>query len=292
MRALKERILAILEKGPRPESANAEAELILHAVLRKNRPELHTLSDLRLSSARPSDDEARACLTVAEARRAGQPLQHLLGSQFFHAHEYEVDSSTLIPRPETEILIDAALRWASAQGNRPLRFAELGLGSGVLSCELLAHLSCASGVASETNRHAIELSRRNLSRILGHDRSARLQVLQVEASAGFSVFLPQGPFDLILSNPPYLSPEDEIDPEVLKHEPRLALFPESGNPDEFYLDFLKHRQALLAPGGAVFFEIPHERASRLEAEFHAEGARHVSVLLDLTGRPRVLQAEF
>jgi release factor glutamine methyltransferase len=114
----------------------------------------------------------------------------------------------------------------------------------------------------------------------------------VTPDQGFNPFEPLGPFELLVSNPPYVSRDDEIDAGVLLHEPGSALFPWNNDPGFFYTDFILRAKKLMAPGGAAFFEIPHERADLLEAEFQKSGAKRVSLIPDLTGRPRVLRAEF
>ena len=293
MRELKAELLSILTAMPGSKSPHAEAERILLRVLSVARPELDTFGKLYLLDPVPTSLERKQALDLAQARASGVPLQHLLGEQTFLDRDYTVNPSTLIPRPETEVLFISCAEWISKRkpGAR-LRFGELGLGSGVLSCELLVRFSSASGVASEASPAAIELAQSNLSRWCGVDWRSRLTILPVSADQAFEVLLPHAPFDLIISNPPYVARGDEIEPEVARHEPESALFPWNDDPDFFYVDFVTKASRLMAPGGAAFFEIPHERADRIEAEFQKSGAKQVCLIPDLTGRPRVLRAEF
>jgi release factor glutamine methyltransferase len=132
---------------------------------------------------------------------------------------------------------------------------------------------------------------------LGKDFEQRIEFhTPPDASVGFEIFLNAAPFDLIVSNPPYLSTTDEISPEVTHHEPHLALFPvHSGkheNPNYFYENFLTHARKILASDGVVFFEIPNNRAEVLRERFLKSGFRDTRLIPDLTGRPRVLQARF
>ncbi len=290
MQTLKERVLLILRSSPHSKSPEAECERIFFEVLRKTRTNIRHPRDLISLTTQPAREEESQILHLARERAAGRPLQHLLGHQFFYSREYRVDSSTLIPRPESEVLVDEAIHWARARfGDRPFRFAELGLGSGALSGEILSHFPAASGVASEVSQDAIALARSNLGRSL-----ARISILEPRTPCeGFAVFEAHAPFDLVISNPPYLSRADEIDAEVLAHEPESALFP--AFPDEqpsfFYLDFLARASKILAPGGAVFFEIPHERADEIHSCFLHSPLVHVKLIPDLTGRFRVLSAE-
>jgi release factor glutamine methyltransferase len=293
MRELKAAILAILVSSRASRSPDAEVERILLHVLSERLPELDSFGKLYLLDPAPTATERNRCLELARSRAEGIPLQHLLGQQTFLEHDYAVNGSTLIPRPETEILVASCEEWVLARGTeRPLRFAELGLGSGVISCELLFRFAKATGVASETSPAAIRLAESNLTRWCGPAWSGRLKVLEVSIEVAFAPFVAEAPFDLVISNPPYVSHEDEIEDEVLIHEPAGALFPFNGDPDYFYKDFISRAGTLLAPGGAAFFEIPHERADRLEAEFQKCGTKRISLIPDLTGRPRVLRAEF
>jgi len=298
MQALRERVLSILKSSASAKSPEAEAEQILFHVARMSNHSLQKPSDLSTHSAPLGMSEVLEAIHIAENRAQGVPLQHLLGYQFFYSHEYAVDSSTLIPRPETEILIDEAIRHLQDSSvHETFRFAELGLGSGILSCELLSHFSRSSGVASELQPAAIELARKNLHTIIGSDFDTRLEILRVnESTLGFEIFLDHGPFDLILSNPPYLSPGDEVEGEVRSHEPHSALFPmRKAEPLEasfFYRNFIEHAPHLLRPGAAVFFEVPHERALEILRLFETSGFTAPRLVQDLTGKPRVLAAKW
>ncbi len=296
MQALKARIIELLSSSPHAKSPDAEAEQILFHVLRVSNQSLRKPSDLSTHGPTPNASQTLEALHIAENRSKGVPLQHLLGYQFFYSHEYQVNASTLIPRPETEILVDEAIHYLISRKLAPnFRFAELGLGSGIISCEILYHFPRCSGLASELNSDAIKLAKRNLEQHLGSDCESRFQILPAPSpSTGFEVFCPHGPFDLLISNPPYLSLQDEIEKEVHIHEPQHALFPlgECGplDPMFFYQNLIDHFETLLKPSGAVFFEVPHERAESIEHLFLSNGLYQTRLIPDLTGRPRVLFA--
>jgi release factor glutamine methyltransferase len=298
MLRLKATLVSILEAAKNAPSARAEAEQILFHVLRLERPDLKSIQELKIHTFQiPAETEALA-IRLAYSRAGGKPLQHVLGYQFFYEHEYEVNESTLIPRQETEILVDTVIAWTKIFfGDQIFRMAELGIGSGVISGEILSHFKHARAYVSELNPQAIELALQNLGRVLGPQFLERITLIQSgHARTGFEIFQPNGPFDLIISNPPYLSKQDEIEPDVLNHEPHPALFPKSDQaheqPNYFYENFLLNAKELLKPKGAAFFEIPHERANHLETLFRAAGFSQVTLIPDLTGRPRVLQATF
>ena len=296
MQALRERLLSIFNEALHQKSPEAEVDLILLHLFRQKDRQIRNFSDLRTQNPDPDSILELEAIRIAEKRCTGIPLQHILGIQFFYEHEYKVNDSTLIPRPETEILADAMIQWIRLyKGNLPLRFAELGLGSGILSTEILAEFKSASGFASEVAPAAIALARHNLERIVGADFEKRITILEPnDPRSGFEIFARHGKFDLIFSNPPYVSISDEIEDEVLKHEPHGALFPEVGSdsPDFFYDNFLLHFSILMSPGGSAFFEVPHERAEEILEKFKNAGIFNSKLILDLTGRPRVLQASF
>jgi release factor glutamine methyltransferase len=295
MQALKSKIIELLRSSPHAKSPEAETEQILFHVVRMSNQHIRRPSELSTHNVSVGSAETLEALHIAENRAKGVPLQHLLGYQFFYSREYAVDTSTLIPRPETEILVDEVIRYFSGRpGQSGFHFAELGLGSGVISCELLSHFQKCSGVASELNPEAIKLAKKNLRDHLG-ETSSRLRILQSPSSStGFEIFSAFAPFDLVLSNPPYLSIEDEIETQVKTHEPGSALFPMNGSsfldPMYFYENFIEHAPGLLGPEGVVFMEIPHERANEVVKLFTDTGFRQARLLSDLTGRARVLFA--
>ena len=295
---LRAKIINILNSLKENKSSEFETDLILFHAFRRDYPKLRTLADLKLVSPTCNSEIEATTVQIAENRIQGIPLQHLLGNQFFYEHEYLVNDSTLIPRPETEVLVLEALTWLEKKyADRPFRFIELGLGSGVISGEILARFKHARGFASEINPLAIALARQNLEHILGRNFDERFVIQEPDdESMGFELFLEKAPYDLVISNPPYLSVNDEIDFEVLTHEPHLALFPKTTgdreNPNYFYENFLLHAKELLKSNGVAFFEVPHERAEVLLHSFQNAGFSKARLISDLTGRHRVLQAAF
>lgn len=274
----------------------AEARLILFYAIRKSGVNLNSFSDLsgNLNPDTNNIDFDRLLpeiQSIVSQRLSGLPLQHIIGKQFFYEHEYTVSPDVLIPRPETEILVEhiiSYLKQKIAQGSVPpsFRFAELGLGSGVISCEILSAFTTAHATASEVSLPAQSIAKINLENILGPLYNNRISILSAEQTSAFEIFNGQ-PFDLIVSNPPYLSVSDEIEKDVFQHEPHLALFP-LNHPNYFYENFSKCGSALLKSGGAAFFEIPHERAVDIQSLFNKDDYT-VEVIPDLTGRPRVLK---
>lgn len=157
---------------------------------------------------------------LLERRLRGEPAAYLVGSREFYGRDFFVDSSTLIPRPETEHLVDAALEFF--RGRDHVRFLDLGTGSGCLAVTLAAERPSWSGVAVDISPEALNMARRNAD---AHGVSASVEFVQ----ADFTGPLPFAcrSFDLVISNPPYISEEEYagLDPGVRNFEPRSALVP-------------------------------------------------------------------
>jgi len=305
MHSLKKKILDLFAQHKHEKSPEAEANLILFNTFRRKYP-VQKYSDLfteRAATKFPLTAEIEAeAMKMAEERVKGIPLQHITGNQFFFEHDYSVNSHVLIPRQETEILISQVLEYGKkVWKGTSFRFAELGLGSGILSAEILFHFKNSIGLASEVSPQAIALARQNLDQVVGIGNwEDRFSIIEPgDTHIGFEIFEDYRPMDLIVSNPPYVSVNDDIEAEVLRHEPHTALFPmlgaanegEKENPNFFYESFLHHHKKILKPDGIAFFEVPHERAQAIEHEFKNAGFSRVSLVSDLTGRSRVLVAQ-
>lgn len=244
--------------------------------------------------------EAGEKLVVMANRRAhGEPLQYLLGYQYFLNHEYEVDTSVLIPRPETEILVYETMQTFKRQIEQPTSGIEIGVGSGCISIELLKLFPGLFMVATELSEGAMAIANRNADKILGKD-SQRLRVFLSKTQD--EVFEPlernsevlgrsiRVPVDFIVSNPPYLASKSEVDEDVLNHEPGTALFAPEGDPLYFYRKIVEGAEAFLRPNGFLFFECPHERIDGIARLFGKDW--RIEQFKDLTGRPRVIRAEW
>lgn len=228
-------------------------------------------------------------------RSQGHPLQYLMGNQTFLNHRYEVGPGVLIPRPETEILVDFALKtlFSEIQANTSRTYLgfEIGLGSGAISVELLCDLPQLKMIASEVSPVAREYAIKNSARILGTEKDRLTVQFVSDAENLFPFEIGTTHFDFLISNPPYLSPEDEIGSDVLNHEPHLALFPANADPLYFYRRIATESRDYLVPGGWIFLEIAHNRANETLALFENSNYDHARLVNDLTGRPRCLIAK-
>ncbi len=286
----------VREKGSIP----AEVDLIVFDLARRHYPDkIKKPTDLALNPdvldlLYAKADHRTEGFRLAQRRATGRPLQHILGYQFFFEHEYIVTPDVLIPRPETEILIDSFLKKFTPPASGEFRFAELGLGSGIISAEILNYYPKAKGVATEAHFPAIEVSIKNLAQVVGKSFMERLKItLAPSPETGFEIFLEDGPFDVVFSNPPYVAKTDRIEGEVRRHEPHIALFPPKEDPNYFYKNFCTHAPKILKRGGVALFELPHERALDIGTFFKDQHHfSQVETLLDLNQRPRILWVVF
>jgi release factor glutamine methyltransferase len=263
------------------EGLRLEAELLLAWALGCSRPELLAKRDGELPA------EAEMCYRGGLARRSdGEPIAYILGKREFMSLEFEVDRRVLIPRPETEILVEEALRRTDG---RPVTLAEMGTGSGAVAVAL-AHYQRGSVVhATDCCPDALALARRNAAR---HDVAGRVVFwpgdhLQPLLSAGL-----QGKLAGVVANPPYVPTGDlqRLPPSVRDWEPTLAL---DGGPDGLRSYRLLGRQAaaLLAPGGWVGLEVGAGQAGAVLAILAASGFHRLVSASDLAGHRRAVFGE-
>jgi release factor glutamine methyltransferase len=229
-------------------------------------------------------DEESTIAALANRRRAGEPVARILGYKEFWSLPLRVDAATLVPRPETETVVEAALAALDAGGprSRELRIADLGTGSGALILALLSELPNAFGVGTDMSCQALMVARDN-ARGLALSR-ARFVACDMAAAL-------RGPFDAIVSNPPYIASGDiaALVPDVRDFDPHLAL---DGGTDglDFYRAIAAAAPTLLTPGGALVVELGIGQAEPVARLFAAVGLAPSPPHPDLNGRPRALVA--
>jgi release factor glutamine methyltransferase len=230
----------------------------------------------------PVAAEAQARFRALLARRAARvPLAHLTGRAGFWTLDLEVGPQTLIPRADSEALVEAVL----ASGHAPRRVLDLGTGTGALLLAVLSEFPQASGVGVDVRPEAAMLAARNAAR---HGLAGRARFLAGDWAAAL-----EARFDLVLSNPPYI-PSAEIPalmPEVAAHEPACAL---DGGADGLaaYRLLMAALPGLLAPGGLAVFELGQGQAGDVAALARAAGLRMRGLKHDLGGVDRAILLEF
>jgi release factor glutamine methyltransferase len=291
--------------------------LLLH-VLGRNRTWLYAHPEECVSDA-----DAERFFALIARRAAGEPTQHLTGKQEFWGLEFEVNPDVLIPRPETEHVIEVALdRLAlrELRAGRPqkstgegLQIADIGTGSGCIAIALAKEFPAANFIATDISPAALAVARRNAQRHavadriafgeanllihIGEQHAARLPgKIPTSASLALHESLPtrhQSPhFDLIASNPPYIGRREapSLAREVRDHEPHAALFGgEEGY--ELYADLITQSAQHLKPGGILVLELGHNTLSAVQPLLDTPDWTKVGVTNDLAGIARVLAAE-
>ncbi len=223
-------------------------------------------------------DEARR-FEEAIGRRAGrEPLSHITGSREFWGRAFAVGPQVLDPRPETETLVAEALQRGPFG-----RILDLGTGSGCLLVTLLAEWPAATGLGTDISAAALAVARRNAAMLGVAERA-------IFAEADWTEGV-QGPFDLVVSNPPYLAASEiaGLEPEVRDHEPRIALTA-GGDGLGAYRRIAAGVRHLMAPGAWLMVEIGPTQSDAVAAIFAGAGLSVLRVIPDLDQRPRVILA--
>ena len=276
--------LHILEQNSVP-SAQLATELLLMQVLGIDRAALYTHLEIEV----PPDLERRYMELIRE-RAAGKPVQYITGHQEFWGLDFEVNPDVLIPRPETEMLVETVI---GLVGGNPamrraarLQMADVGTGSGCIAIALAAEFPSSRIFATDLSRPALTVAERNAGR-LGLRRS--ITFVQCDLLECF-VAGDNQPFDLVVANPPYVS-QDEIaglQREVRDFEPRLALGGFASN-HEIYRRLIPQAHAVLKEGGRLILEMGYSMAEEVAALLD-EGWNAVEIRADLSGIPRVVIA--
>jgi len=239
---------------------------------------------------------------LVQRRANGEPTQHLTGKQEFWGLEFEVTPDVLIPRPETEHLIEVALdRLALRElraGRSPrltgngITLVDVGTGSGCIAIALAKELPDATVYATDISLDALNVARRNASRL---GISERIQCLESDLLEGFSPLATRHSplsFDLIVCNPPYVGQRDaeSLPREVREHEPEIAL---NGGEEgyEFYAELIAQSHEFLKPGGLLVLELGYNSLPAVQPLLDPSHWTDAGVTNDLAGIPRVLAAE-
>lgn len=249
----------------------------------------------KVAGITPTDIAAEKSFSVAPSLLAqlhraidristGEPLQYVLGECDFYGRTFKVNGDVLIPRPETEDLTRTAL--GLLQGIRSPRLMDVGCGSGCIAITMALERPDATVHATDVSLRALEVARENANTLFAKVDFHRSNVL-TEA-------MPVSNLDMIVSNPPYITPGEatEMSATVLEHEPHLALFTESSDPLQYYRPILSHSRNALVRGGRVVVEINErygDAVANLFREFRFTG---VSILNDSSGKQRIVHGTF
>ena len=252
------------------DTARVDAELLLARALGLTRIELYTQHDRPMT-----EGERAAARELVQRRGRREPLAYVLGDWDFRRLTLKTDRRALVPRPETEVVVERCL--ALLEGIEAPRIADVGTGTGAIALALKQERPDALVVATDISADALELAREN----------AATNELEIELVEGDLLAGAVGPLDLIVSNPPYVEADelDTLEPEVREWEPRGALVDEGQT-------VRLARGAQLVLDGWLVVEVHEDRAQALSDDLAKLGYRRIGVGLDLAGKERMVEAQW
>lgn len=255
-----------------------EANSLLGFALQKDRTFLITHSDHALS-----DDEEASFQTLLKRRARREPLQYITGKQEFYGLDFVVTPAVLIPRPETEMIVENAIEILKPRKNA--RFCEIGVGSGCISVAILHNLEAASAVGLDVSEKALEIAKLNAEK---HRVSGRFEL---KISDVFDS-LTEEKFDLVVSNPPYIARREiaNLQAEVRDFEPLNALTDGAGGLS-IIERIVRAAPRFLMPEGFLLIEIGFGQADDVKSLFDPKIWRTVEILPDLQAIPRTVRAQ-
>ncbi len=276
--ALRRRLTAMLD-GP---LGHDEAEATVRAILEDGAG--YSRLDTVLHDSRPLEPFTAERLTAMAQRVAdGTPVQYVTGHARFYGLDFHVTPDVLIPRPETEGLVDRIVdAWASRSD---LRVLDLCTGSGCIAIALARSLPFARVEAVDISAPALAVAEDNARRLSAKVAFSRADVLHLEAPA-------EPTYDIIVSNPPYIADSEraDMDHRVLLHEPEQALFVPDADPMRFYMPIAQYAARALRPGGRLYFEINSLYAEQTADCLADAGLTDVRLDRDFCGRMRYASA--
>jgi len=229
-----------------------------------------------------SDQVYRGAYELLERRLKGEPLAYIIGEWEFMGIPLDIDSNVLIPRVDTELLAECAVKWLRER--KECRVLDLCAGSGCIGISIAMNCPDTRVILADISPKVLAVARRNIRR---HDLSARVACVQADATKSGSISL--GMFDLIVSNPPYIPSSDimELDPSVRNYEPKLAL---DGGDDglDFYRSIASGYFPLLKKGGALMLECGLGQAPMVRDILLRTGFTEIETKIDTQGIERVI----
>ena len=266
----------LLEDAKVPEAA-LDARLLLEFVCDTNRNTLLVHGDREVTDA-----EAARYEEVLAVRAKRIPIQQIMGVQEFMGLEFTVNEHVLIPRQDTEILVEAVLKHL----HDGMRVLDMCTGSGCILVSLMHYSNDCSGVGADLSKDALTVARSNAEKLLHPDQS--IEFIQSDLFEQVT-----GKFEIIVSNPPYIRPDviETLMPEVREHEPMMAL---NGGADglDFYREIVSGSKEYLAGGGMLFFEIGYDQGEDVKTLMEQAGFAEVNVVQDYAGLDRVVYGTY
>ncbi len=261
--------LALMEAGI--AEASLDARLLLEFVCHTNRNDLLVHGDKEVLKK-----EQDIYVNYIERRKAHEPLQHITGEQEFMGLVFEVSGNVLVPRQDTEVLVEETMRYL----HDGMSILDMCTGSGCILLSLLKYSNGCKGVGADISQEAVAVAKRN---------AQNLQISEVSFVESDLFESVEGRYDIIVSNPPYISTGEisGLMEEVKAHEPLLAL---DGGEDGlfFYRKIIEKAPEHLNGGGYLFFEIGYDQAEAVTDEMKKAGYKEISVVKDYAGLDRIV----
>lgn len=257
----------------------AEIQSIVYLILENK----FGLSKTDVLSGKKINTTDQALLTSIISRlNKHEPIQYILGSAHFFGRSFSVNSSVLIPRPETELLIDEILKFTQPI-KTPIRILDIGTGSGCIAITLALEIPNSLVTAIDISKDALTCAKQNATALKASVNFKELDILIQELT---------DQYDLIVSNPPYISVEEKesMRKNVLAYEPHLALFAPQHDPLIFYRTIASKCKKNLTPQGSLWLEINERFGNEVCALLKEQGLKNVQILKDLDGKDRMVKA--
>ncbi|RYG35615.1 MAG: peptide chain release factor N(5)-glutamine methyltransferase [Chitinophagaceae bacterium] len=253
-----------------------ESLIFLSMILDTSRVDLLTRAQTELAQA-----EKEKVMESLERLIAGEPIQYITGEAYFFGHTFHVNTSVLIPRPETEELVDWVIK--SVDKSFKGRILDIGTGSGCIPISLKLAIPDASINGVDISADAIEVARKNADLNRAEVNFSLVDILRDELAERYDIFI---------SNPPYITKveQKEMAAHVLEHEPHLALFVKGNDPLEFYRAIAEKGRDALSDEGVLFFEINELYGSETTKMLRDMGYKSIELRKDMQGKDRMIRA--
>ena len=266
-----------LSKSYEPQEANGLARIIFCDILEQSNVDYYLCKDIDLSG-----NEEEKVKSILQRLEKYEPIQYIEGKKYFSGREFYVRQGVLIPRPETEELVELAAQ-ACKQNAKIL---DIGTGSGCIAISLSKKLPEAEVHAWDISEMALEVAKQNNEQLKASVHFEQHDILTYQATGAEA-------FDLIISNPPYIAESEKADmePNVLAWEPSIALFVPDNDPLLFYRRIGELALRMLTPNGKLFFEINRAYGDATKQLLCNQGYKNIHIQKDLSGNDRFVYAE-